>query len=114
MQIELTANVNHKVNEASGFTVTARFYDDSSDPWTLAVPTSARYRIDSGLRSILGWTTLTPATSNAIAVTATDNTLLSQYCPRESRTITVQANAGLSTQFAATYDWKVINVGGIT
>lgn len=115
MRIALTANVTqHRVKEASGMTVTARFYDDSADPWTLAAPTTARYRIDCGANSVLGWTSLTPATSIAIPVTATDNALQSQSNANEPRQITVQANAGLSTQYSETYEWSIVNVAGIS
>ena len=119
MRVNLTSKlVNARVNEASAFTLVASFFDDSTDVWSASTPTSAKYRIDRingnpGCWSeVAGWTTLTPATSNSIAITAAQNAILSTYAFEEPRQITVKANDGLATQYEGTYTYSVINLAG--
>lgn len=114
MKITITTDlVRNRVNESSAATFTASFYNDS---WTATAPTTARYRIDNPTNDteILAWTTLTPATSNSIAVTGAQNAIVDNGCREERRQLTVQANAGLSTQFQVTRDWWVKNLAGQT
>jgi hypothetical protein len=104
------------VQEGSAMTLTAKFYDDASDPWTLSAPSTVRYRIDdmdTGA-GIVDWTTVSPATSVSISITGAQNALQSQSENFERHEITVQANANLSTQYSETYSWKVLNIAGIT
>ena len=104
------------VQEGSAITLTAKFYDDASDPWTLSAPSTVRYRVDNmdTGSGVVDWTTATPATSVSIAITGAQNALQSQSDNFERYEITVQANAGLSTQYSETFNWKVLNVAGIT
>lgn len=110
--------VNARVNEASAFTLVASFFDDSVDVWSASTPTSAKYRIDRtgsnpGCWSeVAGWTTLTPATSISIPITATQNAILNTYCNTEARQLTVKANDGLSTQVEETYRYSIVNLAG--
>ena len=119
MRITLTSKlVNARVSEGSAFNLVASFFDDSTDAWSASAPSTARYRIDRissrndpGVsQAVLEWTSLTPATSNTIAVTGSQNVLQSQFCYEEPRQITLQANAGLSTQFQETFRYWVTNL----
>ncbi len=121
MRVTLTSKlVNNRCNEASAFTLTANFFDDSTDVWTASAPTSAKYRIDRicangspGCWSeLVGWTTLTAATSISIPVTAANNAVTCAYSYTEPRQITVKANDGLSTQVEETYRYAVVNLAG--
>lgn len=117
MRITLQSKLSRgDATEGSAFTVTAKFYDDSSDPWTLSAPTTIRYRIDNldTGNSVLDWISATPATSVSIAITGAQNLTQSQYRPFERHQLTVQANAGLATQCAETHNFQVNNVLGIT
>lgn len=104
-----------KVNEGSQFNVYIKFWDDSTDAWVAQVPTTVRYNIygESG-EQIRDWTTVTPASSATISVTGTDNAVISYGHNSEMKVLTVQADAGLSTQYAATYAWTVCNLNSIT
>jgi hypothetical protein len=117
MRIILQSKLSRaSVQEGSALTVTAKFYDDASDPWTLSAPTTIRYRVDdlnSG-SEMVGWTTVTPATSASITVSGSENRILQSFSPQEGRMMTVQANAGLSTQYSETYNWFVTDIYGIT
>jgi hypothetical protein len=106
--------VRDQTPESSAFTVTAKFWDDSTDVWTASTPTTARYRIDDPDTGseILAWTSLTPATSISIDITATNNAIVDDSCSTERRQITVQANAGLSTQYQGTMDYWIRNLAG--
>lgn len=114
MKITVTSDlVRNRVNESSSATFTARFY---SDAWVATAPTSARFRIDNpdNDTQILDWTTLTPATSNSIAVTGAQNAIVYDCSREERRQITVEANAGLSTQYQVSKDWYIKNLAGQT
>lgn len=112
LKITITTDlVRDRVNEGSAAAFTANFY---SDAWVATAPTNARYRIDnlSTGAQVLDWTTLTPATSNAIAVTGAQNAI-SDDCEREElRQLTVEGNAGLATQYQVTKCWRVKNLVG--
>ena len=97
--------------ERSSFSVTA-YFRDSSD--AAEAPTTAEYRIDDLERreKITDWTSLTPAVSIAIAITATENKILSHSSTFERRQITVSADRGLATETRDTAQWQVENIQG--
>ena len=111
--------VQRRTPERSAFTLTARFFDDSTDTWSASTPSTADYRIDrirvgepSCYETVRDWTTLTPATSNSIAITASDNAITCEDLRDQQMQVTVRANAGLSTQVQATYRYAVTNLAG--
>lgn len=117
MRITFTSKlVNSRTNEGSSFTILAKVYDDASDVWALSVPTSLRYRIDDPYRNstILDWTTITADDESSIVVTGAQNAIVSNCSTEERRQLTLQANAGLSTQFSSTYEWSIVNLAGQT
>ena len=117
MRITIKSNLSRaSIQEGSAFTVTAKFYDDASDPWTLSAPTTIRYRVDnlSDGQSVLDWTTVSAASSASIVITGAQNALQNQDTQWETHELTVQANSGLSTQYSEKYRWKIINILGIT
>ncbi len=110
MRISFVDRITRRqVNEGSAFTTVAKFYDDATEAWTASTPTSVRYRIDAGNHVIRDWTSGTPATSLTINVTATDNAIVSDCNQVEPRTLTVQCDANLATQYSETFDWTVKN-----
>ncbi len=117
MRVTFTSKlVNNRVTEGSSFTLSANVYNDASDTWALSVPTSLRYRIDDPdcRRTILDWTTLTPDDENSIVITGAQNAIQDQCQYEERRQLTLQANAGLSTQFGEQFTWSVVNVAGLS
>jgi hypothetical protein len=104
------------VNESSAMTVRARFFNETGD---LVSPTTARYLIRdlSNDRVVRDWTSLSPAATVDIAVTATDNDLY-QAARRErrfeKRVVTVQADTGTATQRTDEIEYWVRNLAGIT
>ena len=108
--------VNNRVKESSAFTISAKVYTDDTDVWTLSVPTSLRYRIDDPYRDaqILNWTSLTADDEFSIVVTSSQNAIVDNCRAEERRQLTLQVNAGLSTQVSETYDWWVQNLAGQT
>lgn len=121
MRVTLSSKlVNARVNESSAFTLVASFFDETNDVWATATPTTAKYRIDRinsnpGCWSeVVGWTTLTPATSISIPITATNNAVQCTYAYTEPRQITVKANDALSTQVEETYRYSIVNLAGTT
>jgi hypothetical protein len=103
-----------QTNEKSSFTLTAKFYDDSSDPWTLSAPTTVSYRVDDLFTGFImrDWTSLTTGTSVAIPLASADNAIVSDVHPMEKRQVTVKANDGLATQYQATFVYWVKNLVG--
>ena len=113
MRIEFIDRLTRRqTNESSAFTVVAKFYDDSTEVWTASTPTSVRYRVDDGNYPVRGWTTGTPGTSLTINLTYSDNAIISDCSQIEQKTLTVQCDTGLSTQYQGTYTWSVKNLGG--
>lgn len=100
-----------KFKEGSGFVAVSYFRNSA----TGEAPTTARYRIDclTTGREVLGWTTLTPATSINISITGTDNAIIDASSITERKQITVEADAGLSTQSRNTAYYEVENIRGI-
>lgn len=100
------------VLERAGFTATA-YFRDSSDS-TADAPSSADYRIDDPItgRQLRDWTTLSAASSIAIAITDDDNALTG-CSEREMRQITVRGNAG-DNQAIGRAVWVVENLAGTT
>lgn len=98
MKVALTDKlVGRRISEGNTVAFVASFYDDSSDTWSASTPTSIRYRLDDPEtgREVIGWTSVTPASSATISIPGTSNT---SDRAQELREITVQANANLSTQ----------------
>lgn len=102
---------NRLVTEKSAYTLTAKFYDDATEAWAATTPTTARYRIDDGCGlTVKDWTALTPSNSIDISVSSSDNAIVDDSRELESKTLTVQCNSGLSTQWQATFTWQVRNL----
>lgn len=97
-----------EITERSSATVTARFRDQAAFADT--TPTNVYWRLDdeSGCE-IAGWTSVTPGESVSIAVSAEQNA--NRNCARqvERKTLTVMADRGLATQFAAAFAYAVRN-----
>ena len=94
-------------SEGASMVATAYFREGD----TAETPTTASYRIDcltSGVE-IKDWTSLTPAESIAIDITATENAIQNQGNRFEKKQITVARNPDLDTQVRRTKTWKVIN-----
>ena len=98
--------------EGSSFNVTAYFRDSSN---AAEAPTTSKYRIDclSTGKELLDWTTLTPAVSNSIAITATYNAIQNSSNTTEKKQITVAANPGGATQTRDVAIWLTENVSGV-
>ena len=79
-------------------------------------PTTVRYRVDDlqTRKVITDWTTVAAAASVVIPLTATENETLDDSARLETKQLTVQADAGLSTQVSGKVLWKVRNLLGIT
>lgn len=104
------------VNESSAMTVRARFFNETG---SLVAPTTARYLIRdiSNDRLVRDWTSLSPAATIDIAVTATDNEIQAsrQHGKRfEHRVVTVQADEGTATQRTDEIEYWIRNLAGIT
>jgi hypothetical protein len=113
VRITLQAPISqHTVKERSAFTVTSKFYADTSDPWVLTAPTTVRYRIDclSTGYPVRDWTTLTTGTSVSISIASADTAILDDTKKRERKLLTVMADNGLSTQYQESYEWNVLNL----
>lgn len=100
------------VVERSAATFTANFRDQVAGAG--ATPTNAYWRIDNedGCQ-IADWTALTigeSATTADISVSADLNAIRNCTKARERRTLTVMADRGLSTQFAAASGFDVRNL----
>ena len=104
-----------RVIEGSQFNLYVKFWDDSADAWVAQVPTTIRYRVMDGPSTgvITDWTTVAPASSVTISVTPTQNGILDPVLEFEPKQIMVQCNAGLTTQYADTYNWTVRNTSAI-
>jgi hypothetical protein len=113
LKVTITGDLpNNRVNERAACIFTASFFTDA---YVAATPTSARYRIDNpdSNTEIVGWTTLTPATSNTITVTGAQNAIVCDTSREERRQLTVEATSS-STTWSSTKDWWIRNLAGQT
>jgi len=97
-------------NELSEVTVTASPFDINGNPYT---PINARYKVnDCFSGEMVPWTNLTPATEMQIVIPGTVNTILQDRIrrPPESKVVTVNTDAGLSTQHYEEYEYKLKNL----
>ena len=97
------------VNEASSFNATAYFRSAG----TAAAPTTAAYRIDC-LKTgtvIQAWTSLTPAVSISIPITATNNRIIDRCNDNEKRLLTVSADKGETTETRDNIEFVIENRG---
>lgn len=98
------------VNEGSAFTATANFRTRSTA--AASTPTTVRYRVDDPCYGeILAWTSASAASSVTITVSSAANEIQDESNTRESRLLTFEADAGLSTQVRGTVAYDVQNVG---
>jgi hypothetical protein len=104
----------NRVNESSAMTVRARFFNESGD---LVTPTTARYLIRDvdNDRVVRDWTSITPAPTVDIQVTATDNELYESRRRRkyEHRVVTVQADTDTPTQRTDEIEYWVRDLLGL-
>lgn len=114
IRAEMTSTISRRrVNEKSSFVLNVRYYIDGTDPWTPIAPLSAQYQIGMGTYSIVGATTLSVGSTNAITVTSSHNTMISQMFPSEHRQLALIINSGTDNERVYTYDWDVVNLKGI-
>ena len=101
---------NPKVKEGSSFTATAYFRSAGA----ASAPTAAKYRVDclTTGKTLTDWTTLTPAVSNSITLTATHNAIQDQSNMFEKKQLTVASDPDTSTQTRDTMVYKVENIRG--
>ena len=108
--------VRDRVQERSGFTVNPYFWDDTTLPWTANTPTTVDYRLDclATGANLIGWTTVTPGTTVAIAIPSANNAIQSDLNPYEMKQLTVRINANLTTQYQTAMQYQVDNLFGQT
>lgn len=101
-----------RYNEGSAFTATAAFRNRATS--ASAVPSTAKYRIDclDTLTVLQGWTSLTPAASISIPITASHNAIQSVSNRRERKQLTVASDPDAADQFRAAALWDVENLWG--
>jgi hypothetical protein len=103
------------VNEASTMTVSAKFYGLSN---VASTPSTVRYRIKdvTNDRVVKDWTTVTPAQSIEIAISAEDNEIyLDSTRPFkrfEERVLVIQANYDTETQYTEEIRYLIKNLRG--
>jgi hypothetical protein len=100
-----------RINEGTTLRIQVLNLDSSDAPVT---PTTLRYRLDCRTtgREIVGWTSLTADDTVDITVTAAQNDIQNRSNTVERKTLTVEADTGLSTAFSDDYDFEVRRMSG--
>jgi hypothetical protein len=102
------------VQEETTFTATAYFRDRSTK--LPSTPTTIHYKVvDASNRNVItDWTSVaTPAGSNEIVITSTENKIIDDANLFETKMLLVKADSGLSTQVIQKKTWRVRNLEGI-
>ena len=101
-----------KVQEGSSFNATAYFRLAG----TASASSTAKYRVDclTTGKELTDWTSLTPATSISIAITATHNAIQSQANTRERKQLIVASDPGESDQTRDKVTWMVENIHNVS
>ena len=113
-QIEIQMPLTN-VYEETTFVTTAYFRTRGTK--ASSTPTTIHYRVDclTTKRQITDWTSVSsPAASNTITITSTENQILDDANPVEVKQITIKTDTGLSTQAIKPAQWRVKNLIGIT
>lgn len=112
-QVEITLPKTVVLEETT-FPATVYFRTRSTK--AASVPTSVHYRVDDlKTRKVLkAWTSVSPAASVEISMTAAFNEIQDDRSAFERKRLTVQADQGLSTQVNGSVTWLVENIEGIT
>jgi len=106
-QAQLHINAN-ALNVGSTLPVAFTFTDDDG---AASVPTTVRYRVDSGetASELVAWTTITPAANGMFTIAAAANAIEDDDNVMERRVLTIEADAGLSTAFNVSRTYVVRN-----
>jgi len=101
-----------RVPERSLARAAAQFFDPD---WVAIVPSTARYRLDceTTCTEVLGWTTLVPASSMTIEITAQQNAIINQSNRREIKVLTVEVNTGTTSEMNQQSRYQVDNLRGV-
>jgi hypothetical protein len=99
------------VNEDSARTVNVRRVGSDG---SVVAPTTLKYRLDcrSTGTVLVDWTSVTPAATTQILVTADQNRIINDCNEAEAKVLTAMADEGLSTQDSQEYGWQVVNLYG--
>lgn len=100
-----------EVRERSSASITVSFRDQAA--LATIVPTNVYYRLDdeTGL-VLLDWTNKAPPLAAVVlAITAEQNRNVTPARGIERKTLSVMADRGLATQFAASFEYVVRNLG---
>jgi len=104
------------IKERNASRITATFLNTSRQ---IAVPASARYRIDDITggklcsRQVLDWTAIiAPAATETVTITAEQNRILSGSNRKERRQVTVEATGSDGEPFRQDYVYEIENLAG--
>jgi hypothetical protein len=104
-----------EVQERSALAIVAKFRDQAA--LVGVQPTNVYYRLDDegSDRTLVDWTSvappIAPADTVSIAITGDQNRILYESRGIERKVLTVMVNRGLATQFVASYEYAVRNLG---
>lgn len=100
--------------ERSAFVATAYFRDRATA--AADTPTSVKYRIECLTTGnvLADWTTVTPASSVTVPVTATHNAIQDDCNAYETKQLLVAADYGAADQHIGRRTWRVENLVGVT
>jgi len=101
-----------KTQEGSSFNATAYFRSAGS----ASASTTAKYRVDclTTGKQLTDWTSLTPAVSISIALTATHNAIQWQSNRFERKQLIVASDPGETDQTRDKVTWKVENIENVS
>lgn len=99
--------------EASALDVTTKFRDENN---ALTIPMTVRVKLtcETTGQTILDWTAITAATTVTVSITPTQNRILNRTNAVERKTLSIEADSGLSTAIADAYTYEVARVAGLS
>lgn len=105
--------IEPEINEGDSLPVTVSFADVD---WVSGAPSTVTYRIEclTTGRTILDWTSVTPASSVTITASSANNAILNDDNEREIKQLMVKAIDSGGNQRIDTYKYVVRNLQGIT
>jgi hypothetical protein len=109
--VHISIPVTH-VQEGSSFDSIAYFRSAGA----ASASTTAKYRVDclTTGKELTDWTSLTPAVSISIALTATHNAIQQQGNKTERKQLIVASDPDTATQTRDKVIWKVINIDNVS
>ena len=101
-----------RFNEGTNVVAAVTFLDSDNSP---SIPSTVHYRLrnTTANRTVIDWTSVSPATALEIDIPAQSVAIVSQSRRTERQQLTVVANKDTAAQITEVVEWIVVNLDAV-